>query len=74
MYQVELNIYSRLLKDIESDYSGSYSNYWCKTLEQAEAKIFKRTANLDRDTMAYRAVIKKSGETVAEWGNDIRNM
>jgi hypothetical protein len=67
-YQVELNIYSRLLKDIEQDYTGSYSNYWCKTLEEAEAKIFRRTAKLDRDVMAYKAYIKKDGVTVAEWG------
>jgi hypothetical protein len=73
-YQVQLNIYSRLLNDIEPDYKGSYSNHWCKTLEEAEAKIFCRTANLDRDIMAYKALIKKDGQTVAEWGNDVRNL
>jgi len=73
-YQVELNIYSRLLKDIERDYNGSYSNHWCKTLEEAEAKIFRRTANLDCNIMAYKAYIKKDGVTVAEWGNDVGNL
>ena len=73
-YQVELNIYSRVLKDQDQDYIGSHSNHWCKTLEEAEAKIFRRTQNLDRDIMAYRAVIKKGGETVSEWGNDVRNL
>ena len=68
------DIYSRLLKDIDSDYSGSYSSHWCKTLEEAEAKIFKRTANLDCDVMAYKAYIKKDGVTVAEWGNDVGNL
>ena len=73
-YQVGINIYSRLLKDRDPDYKGSYSSNWCKTLEEAEAKIFRRTAKLDRDTMAYKASIKKDGETVAEWGNDINNL
>jgi hypothetical protein len=73
-YQIEINIYSRLLKDIYSDYTGSYSNSWRESLEKAEAVIFKRTANLNEEIMAYKALIKKDGKTVAEWGNDVNNM
>ena len=69
-YQVEIYIYSRVLKQLEKDYNGTYTNSWHKTLEDAESQIFRTTHRLDMKVMAYKATIKENGLETAFWTND----
>lgn len=71
-YQVEINIYGRILNEMDPNHFGSYTSIWRNTLEQAEEDIFRYTVKLDSKIMAYKATIKENGEEIAFWTNDIK--
>jgi hypothetical protein len=72
-YNIRVNIYGRILNEIDPDYFGTFISAWRNTLEASEEYIFKRTHNLDEKVMAYKATILENGEEVAFWSNDIKN-
>ena len=72
-YNVEINIYGRILNEMDPEYFGSFGNAWFNHLEDAETFIFRRTSKLDEQIMAYKATIFEDKKEIAFWTNDIKN-
>jgi hypothetical protein len=73
-FHVEINTYGRIFKELDPAHTGTYFSSWHKTLEDAEGEIFKRTHNLNREIMAYKATISEAGSVVAFWTDDVEEM
>ena len=70
-YTAEVITYNR---DLEKNDPRGYYKSDFDTLEEAEIFMFAKSANLDRETFAYKAILFDNGKETSFWTNDLNNI